>query len=79
MLNIFISHARAYKPYIDELFDLGIDFAKVIDRQVSQCGVVLVVIGKDWTSVAGSDGRPRLKDSSDFVRIEVEKALSRDM
>ena len=58
--------------------DLGVDFAEVIDQQLSQCSVMLVVIGKDWTSVAGSDGRPRLEDPNDFVRIEIEKALSRD-
>ena len=36
------------------------------------------IIGNGWASVAGSDGRPRLEDPSDFVRIEVEEALSRD-
>jgi TIR domain len=72
------NHFGRNKVFVDvDSIDLGIDFAEVVDEQLSHCSVVLVIIGKGWTSVAGPDGRPRLEDSNDFVRIEVEKALSR--
>jgi hypothetical protein len=72
-------HFDSDRVFVDvDSIDLGVDFAEVVDQQLSRCSVMLVIIGKGWTSVAGSDGRPRLEDPSDFVRIEVEKGLSRD-
>ncbi len=58
---------------------LGIDFQQYIDEQVSKCGIFLAVIGRDWLSVTDTDGRPRLQQSGDFVRIEVESALQRNI
>jgi hypothetical protein len=73
------NHFGRDQVFVDvDSVDLGADFAEVIDQQLSQCSVMLVIIGKSWTSVSDSDGRPRLEDPNDFVRIEVEKALSRD-
>ncbi|MEM8614452.1 MAG: SUMF1/EgtB/PvdO family nonheme iron enzyme [Cyanobacteria bacterium P01_H01_bin.105] len=56
---------------------LGIDFAEYLDQAVSQCQVVLVIIGKTWLTVTEPDGTRRLDNPDDFVRIEVESALSR--
>ena len=39
----------------------------------------LVVIGRDWIKKRGSKGKSRLEDPGDFVRIEVESALKRDI
>jgi TIR domain len=72
-------HYGADQVFIDvDNIEFGVDFTKVIDQKLAQCRVLLVIVGKDWTSVAGSDGRPRLEDPNDFVRIEVQAALSRD-
>ncbi|MEO0770380.1 MAG: SUMF1/EgtB/PvdO family nonheme iron enzyme [Cyanobacteria bacterium J06649_4] len=56
---------------------LRVDFAEHLDKAVSQCQVVLVVIGKTWTTVVDEDGNRRLDSQDDFVRIEVESALKR--
>ena len=48
----------------------GEDFVRVIEDAISQCRVVLVLIGPDWVS-------DRLDDPLDFVRLEVSTALSR--
>ncbi|NEQ52281.1 MAG: toll/interleukin-1 receptor domain-containing protein, partial [Leptolyngbya sp. SIO3F4] len=56
---------------------LGSEFADVLDRAVSQCQVVLVIIGKTWLTVQEPDGTRRLDNPDDFVRIEVESALKR--
>ncbi|MEM9089863.1 MAG: SUMF1/EgtB/PvdO family nonheme iron enzyme [Cyanobacteria bacterium P01_F01_bin.53] len=56
---------------------LGVDFAEHLDKAVGQCQVVLVVIGKTWTTVVDEDGNRRLDNQDDFVRIEVESALKR--
>ncbi|MCI0610440.1 MAG: toll/interleukin-1 receptor domain-containing protein [Anaerolineae bacterium] len=57
----------------------GIDFKKYLDKAVSRCQVFLVVIGNQWLEITDSRGRKRLQDPSDFVRIEVESALERNI
>lgn len=54
----------------------GDDFAEVITEAVSSCAVLLVVIGDRWLVAADDDGR-RLDDPGDFVRLEIEAALTR--
>lgn len=40
---------------------------------------MLVVIGKGWVDARDAAGRRRLDDPGDFVRLEVESALRRDI
>ena len=56
---------------------LGVDFRTYLDTQVSQCDVMLVVIGSQWLSVTDEAGRRRLDDPADFTRVEIEQALQR--
>ncbi len=58
---------------------LGLDFQKYIDERVGECDIFLVVIGRNWLSITDTDGRPRLQQPNDFVRIEVESALQRNI
>jgi hypothetical protein len=58
---------------------LGIDFREHVDAAIAQCDVVLVIIGSQWLAAQGSGGRRRIDDPSDFVRVEIETALSRDI
>lgn len=57
---------------------LGLDFRKVLSEKVAQCDVMLVLIGDDWLAAPASHER-RLDDPADFVRIEIELALTRDI
>ncbi|MEM9446739.1 MAG: SUMF1/EgtB/PvdO family nonheme iron enzyme [Verrucomicrobiota bacterium] len=57
----------------------GVNFAEYLDQAVSQCEVVLVAIGKTWLNVTDKDGVRRLDKPDDFVRIEVESALQRNI
>jgi hypothetical protein len=52
----------------------GTDFRKHLTDAVAQCDVMLVLIGGDWLKVQ-ADGRRRIDEQSDFVRIEVKAAL----
>jgi formylglycine-generating enzyme required for sulfatase activity len=56
---------------------LGVDFRRVLTEEVAKCDAMLVVIGRQWVSIADEHGRQRLENPSDFSRIEVEAALSR--
>src|SRR5664279_4018786 len=57
----------------------GLDFTKVITRAVGACDVLLAVIGLQWLTATDSQGRRRLDDSDDLVRLELEAALARDI
>jgi hypothetical protein len=58
---------------------LGVDFAEVISQAVSSCQVLLAVIGPRWLTVTDEDGRRRLDDPDDLVRLEIAAALERDI
>ena len=49
--------------------DPGSDFVDVIERTVAACDAVLVVIGKQWLSASDAQGRPRIENPEDFVRL----------
>lgn len=55
---------------------IGRSFPQALDEAIANARVALIVIGPMWASIAGPDGRPRLHNPADFVRIEVEKALA---
>jgi formylglycine-generating enzyme required for sulfatase activity len=57
----------------------GVDFRIYLDAQVAKCEVFLAVIGRNWMKKRGSKGRSRLDDPADFVRIEIESALKRQI
>jgi tetratricopeptide (TPR) repeat protein len=58
---------------------LGVDFRSVLDETVSQCHVLLAVIGSTWLSARDQDGKLRLQDPADYVRVEIESALKRNI
>jgi len=53
----------------------GANFREYIDNALRLCETVLVVIGDRWLAADGSDGRPRLFEEKDFVRMEIEAAF----
>ncbi len=57
----------------------GVDFADVIDRAVDQCDAFIALIGRGWLDAVDADGRRRLENPDDFVRLELESALERDV
>ena len=54
----------------------GLDFVSVLYERVGECDVLLAVIGKQWINAANEAGNRRLDDPDDFVRIEIESALT---
>lgn len=57
----------------------GVDFRKTIDAKVTSCSVLLALMGRQWLDLKGPDGRRRLDDAGDFVRLETAAALRRDI
>lgn len=70
----------ARRLFIDvDTIERGRDFTKVLDQYLSDCTVMLPVIGSKWLSAKTDEGHRRLDDPADFVRLEIAKALARDI
>lgn len=57
----------------------GTEFSARIKQAVGMCDVLVVVIGKNWLKGTHKDPYHRIEDPEDFVRIEVQTALERDI
>jgi len=53
----------------------GADFEAELKRALSASEVFLALIGPKWETVGDLSGKPRLRDKSDLVRIELLAAL----
>ncbi len=58
---------------------LGCDFHQYLTEQVNACQVLVAVIGRRWLDMTDDEGRRRLDREDDFVRIEIEAALERNI
>jgi hypothetical protein len=69
------SHFGPDKVFMDvDSVPFGVDFRWYIRDSVTRCNVMLAVIGKEWLT-RGEDGKCKLEDPSDFVRVELEIAF----
>jgi uncharacterized membrane protein YhaH (DUF805 family) len=75
-----LQHFGRDQVFMDvEAIEPGVDFVTWIDEQVAACGVFISVIGPDWLAARTADGRPRLSEPNDYVRLEIEAALKRNI
>jgi len=56
----------------------GLDFMEAIEKSLSSCHVVLVLIGARWLDAKDEQGIRRLENPDDPLRIEIERALCSD-
>lgn len=57
----------------------GVDFVDAIDRQIKVCDYFLAVVGPSWADARDAAGQRRLDNPNDYVRLEIEAALRRDI
>src|SRR4051812_24699103 len=69
------AHFGDDRVFRDREFAPGEDFVAAIRRGVESSTVLLVVIGRHWLDIADAQGRRRIDDPDDFVRLEIELAL----
>jgi len=58
---------------------LGVNFAKVVDDEIGKCEVLLAIIGRNWLRTQDDEGKRRLDNPGDFVRVEIATALRRNI
>ena len=68
-----------YDVFMDiEKIGAGLAFKQAIDGALASCDVFLALIGRRWLDAQDSDGRVRLENPEDLVRLEVGRALARE-
>jgi hypothetical protein len=73
-------HFASNQIFMDvDSLDLGVDFIEAIEEGVGSCDVLIAVIGKSWLISSDEEGRRRLDNPEDFVRIEIATALKRNI
>ena len=73
-----VDHFGPERVFMDvEAIRLGYDFRSEIDQTIKVCSIVIVVIGDEW--FAEVDGKRRIDDENDRVRVEIEAALRREI
>lgn len=56
----------------------GVDFVGYLNQQVAAADVFLAIIGPNWLTSKDDNGRRRLENPNDFVRVEIAAALNRN-
>jgi hypothetical protein len=55
----------------------GQDFIEAIHSRLAECRVFIAMIGREWLDARDSEGRRRLDQPHDYVRLEIITALER--
>jgi hypothetical protein len=74
-----VAEFGADQVFLDvEAIDAGSDFVAQINSEVGRCDALIAVIGDEWLET-DAEGRRRLDDPEDFVRLEIAAGLARDV
>ena len=66
------------KVFIDiDRIQLGEQFETLLERRLSECTVMLAIIGPRWSEARDESGARRLDNPHDWVRLEIARALAR--
>jgi hypothetical protein len=57
----------------------GVDFEEAIDRALASADAFICLIGTEWLGSTDAKGHRRLDNPEDFVRLEIEAALRREI
>ncbi len=80
LFDILAAHFGRDRVFMDlDTIRGGDNFVTVIEQQVARCDVLLAIIGERWLTVTSRTGLRRLDDPDDFVRLEIAKALERNV
>src|SRR5258706_4667672 len=80
LFNDLVARLGRSAVFMDvDSISLGRDFRSELQTTLAACDVMLVIIDKDWAAAKDERGQVRLEDAGDFVRMEIEAGLKRDI
>jgi TIR domain-containing protein len=80
LFNELVARLGRNAVFMDvDSISLGRDFRGELQKTLAACDLMLVLIDKDWATAKDDGGQIRLENASDFVRMEIEAALKRDI
>jgi tetratricopeptide (TPR) repeat protein len=78
LYDVLVEHFPAEQVFKDiDNIDPGDEFVERITAAVESCDVLLALIGPQWLAITNKKGQRRLDDPEDYVRLEIETALTR--
>jgi hypothetical protein len=78
LYDVLVEHFPAEQVFKDvDNIEPGEDFVERITAAVGSCDVLLALIGPHWLTIIDENGQRRLDNPGDYVRLEVETALTR--
>jgi tetratricopeptide (TPR) repeat protein len=78
LYDVLVEHFPPEQVFKDvDNIDPGDDFVERITAAVSSCDVLLALIGQQWLTITDETGQRRLDNPGDYVRLEIETALTR--
>jgi TIR domain len=80
LYDVLAEHFRAEQVFKDvDNIEPGDDFVERITATVESGDVLLALIGPQWLTITNDRGLRRLDDPEDYVRLEIETALTREI
>jgi hypothetical protein len=74
----FSEHIPNVRVFMDlDSIRAGRDFAEVIQEALDSSAVLVVLIGRQWTTLTDEEGQRKLDNPDDWVRFEVKTAFER--
>ena len=78
LYDVLVEHFPPEQVFKDvNTIEPGEDFVERITAAVGSCDVLLALIGPQWLTITNKKGQRRLDDPEDYVRLEIEAALTR--
>jgi tetratricopeptide (TPR) repeat protein len=78
LYDVLVEHFPAEQVFKDvDSIEPGDEFVERITAAVGSCDVLLALIGPQWLTMTDENGQRRLDNPEDYVRLEIETALTR--
>ena len=80
LVDRLAAHFGRERVFFDvDVIPPGLNFVDFLSKQVALSEVMLVIIGPSWLGALDEAGRSRLENQHDFVRLEIQAALERNI